>query len=90
MTRPILVQGASPRCSPEATAHQLDVRVLVECVITVDGTTRGCRIRSGHPLLNEISLQAAFASRFEPATVNDQPVDVAFGIPYRFVCVQAK
>jgi TonB family protein len=66
------------------------VRVLIECVITVDGTTRDCQVRSGHPLLNETSLRAALASRFEPATVNDQPVDVAFGIPYRFVCVQGK
>lgn len=88
MTRPRLVQGAYPRCSPEATAHQLDVRVLVECVITVEGTTRDCQVRRGHPLLNAISLQAAFASRFEPATVNDQPVDVMFGIPFHFACVQ--
>jgi TonB family protein len=90
LVRPRFVKGSFPPCPPEATAHQLDVQVRLECLVTTEGATRDCRVLKGHPLLNDTSLRAASTFRFEPGKMNGKPADVWLGIPFRFACVQGK
>lgn len=58
----------------------------VNVLVTIDETGKvvAARAISGHPLLREVSEAAAKASRFQPPTINGQPVKVTGIIIFNF------
>lgn len=87
---PRLVKGFAPKCTPDAIAHQLDVWVKVGCIVARDASMRECRVLEGHPFMNDNTLRAASSTRFEPATLDGEPVDFPLLMPFHFVCVRGR
>lgn len=68
-------------------ARQTRVQGPVAVQITVDETGRvvSARALSGHPLLMQAAVQAAYQARFTPTYLSNQPVKVSGMITYNFV-----
>ncbi len=58
--------------------------VIVEVIIDVNGKVIAARATSGHPLLQQAAVQAAYQAKFSPTTLSGQPVKVAGTINYSF------
>jgi len=58
--------------------------VTVEVVIDVNGKVIAARATSGHPLLQQAAVQAAYQAKFSPTTLSGQPVKVSGTINYSF------
>lgn len=84
------VKRFAPKCTPDAIAHQLDVWVKVGCIVARDASMRECRVLEGHPFMNDSTLRAAASSRFEPATLDGEPVDFPLLMQFHFVCVRGR
>ena len=59
--------------------------VSVQVLINEEGNVASASAVSGHPLLRQVSEQAALASKFSPTTLQGQPVKVSGIIVYNFV-----
>lgn len=63
-------------------------RAVVECLVRLDGKLDQCRVRSETPRnegVAELALRVAAALRYDPASLNGQPVDgAAIVIPFTF------
>lgn len=77
MPRPIYPEAAR-------TAHASGV-VVIQIVINETGSVIAACPLSGHPLLRDPSLAAAWAARFSPTKVSGKPVQVTGVITYNFV-----
>jgi TonB family protein len=65
------------------TVHAQGV-VTVEVIIDVSGKVISARATSGHPLLQQAAVQAAYQAKFSPTTLSGQPVKVSGTINYSF------
>jgi TonB family protein len=59
--------------------------VTVQVLIDESGKVVSARALSGHPLLQEESVRAAYHARFSPTLLSNQPVKVSGMITYNFV-----
>ena len=84
MTRPEQIGGSPPQYTREAIAARVEGKVLVRCVITVEGSIRDCKIIKGVPILDEISLAALRSSRFTPVTYRGKPESVQYLFTFNF------
>jgi protein TonB len=58
--------------------------VELNAVIGVDGSIQELRVRSGHPLLVKAAVEAVSQWRYQPTTLNGDPVEVATLITVTF------
>jgi protein TonB len=58
--------------------------VTVEVIIDVSGKVISAKATSGHPLLQQSAVQAAYQAKFSPTTLSGQPVRVSGTINYNF------
>ncbi|AKT43627.1 energy transducer TonB [Chondromyces crocatus] len=84
MTRPVLLSGVPPTYTREARAARVEGMVLVQCVVTVDGAARNCRILKGLPHLEDAVLRAIATHRYKPSTFAGEPVTVRYTFSFRF------
>lgn len=75
----------TPSYPKEAKDANADGAVLIQVTIDVQGNVMSAEAVSGHPLLREVSAQAALLSKFPPTLLQDQPVKVNGVIVYNFV-----
>jgi protein TonB len=77
-----LPKPAYPGIAKQAGAHgPVNVQVLID----ETGKVVSAKAVSGHPLLMAAAQQAAYAARFSPTKLGDQPVKVSGVITYNFV-----
>jgi TonB family protein len=74
-----------PVYPPIARAAHAEGAVEVQVLIDYEGNVIAAASISGHPLLQGASVQAARNSRFEPLTLDGQPVMVTGILRYNFV-----
>ena len=81
-----LVHQVQPVYPPLAQKTRTEGVVLLEAVITRDGTIDPARIRviSGHVLLNEAAIEAVRQWRYKPTLLNKEPVEILTTITLRF------
>ena len=84
MTRPTQIAGTQPQYNAQAIAARVEGKVLVRCVITVEGTVRDCKVIKGVPMLDEITLAALRSSRFTPITYRGKPESVEYLFTFNF------
>jgi protein TonB len=84
MTRPQQIAGAPPAYSREAMAARVEGKVLVRCIIAVEGVVRDCKIVKGVPMLSELVLAALAQSRFTPVTYQGRPESVQYLFTFNF------
>jgi protein TonB len=58
--------------------------VVLEAVIARDGSVKGLRLISGHPLLNQAAVDAVQQWLYRPTLLNGDPVEVATTITVTF------
>ncbi len=84
VTAPRKVHDAVPIYPPLALATRAEGRVLVECVIGVDGRVTDVRVVQGHPLLAEAAANAVRQWRYAPTLLNGEPVAVIMTVTVDF------
>lgn len=68
-----------------AKAARASGAVTVQIVVDETGKVISAHAVSGHPLLQQAAVQAAFQARFSPTMLSGQPVKVSGIITYNFV-----
>jgi protein TonB len=71
-----------------AKAANVQGTVAVQIVIDEQGHVISAKATSGHPLLMNAAVQAAYRARFTPTVLGGQPVKVTGSIVYNFVLRQ--
>jgi periplasmic protein TonB len=84
VTAPRKVHDAVPIYPPLALATRAEGRVLVECVIGVEGRVDDVRVVHGHPLLAEAAANAVRQWRYAPTLLNGEPVAVIMTVTVDF------
>ena len=74
-----------PPYPPIARAVHASGSVAVQVTIDESGKVISARAVSGHPLLQQSAVQAAYGARFSPTILSGQPVKVTGVIMYNFV-----
>lgn len=76
-----------PRPDYPAEARTAKIAGTVTVQVTVDemGNVIDAKAVSGHPLLHQVSVNAAFRARFSPITLRGEPVRVTGTLVYKFV-----
>jgi protein TonB len=68
-----------------ARAARASGTVTVQVIVDEGGKVISARAVSGHPLLQQSAVQAAYQARFSPTLLSGQPVKVTGVITYNFV-----
>ncbi|MDT5124302.1 MAG: periplasmic protein TonB [Acidobacteriota bacterium] len=74
-----------PAYPPIAKAAHASGTVTVQVTINESGKVISAHAVSGHPLLQQSAVQAAYQARFTPTQLSGQPVKVTGVISYNFV-----
>jgi TonB family protein len=90
VTRPRVITQVKPTYTEAAMAAKVEGTVSVECVVETDGSVRRARVvRSLGFGLDQTSIDAAKAWKFEPGTKDGRPVPVLITLELAFVLQKA-
>jgi protein TonB len=81
---PRLTYSVDPAYPPLAREAHVWGTVVVEAVIDEHGNVVQARVVSGHPLLIDAALKAVLQWKYEPTTLNGQPVSVELQVQVHF------
>jgi protein TonB len=73
-----------PAYPPIAKSAHAAGTVVVQVTIDETGKVISAKAVSGHPLLQQAAVQAAYQARFSPTQLSGQPVKVTGQINYNF------
>ncbi len=83
-----LIYGPRPEYPQLARIARIQGTVRLEALIATDGTIKGLKVISGHPLLIKAALEAVEQWRYQPTLLNNQPVEVETDIDVTFTLGQ--
>jgi TonB family protein len=78
MTAPVMLSGPAPEYTTDALERGVEGTMTLRCVITAQGTVRGCKVTKGLPFMNRACIEALEVRRYKPATQGGKPLDVMF------------
>lgn len=79
LTLPKLIKKVEAEYPATLRMGRIQGTVLVETTIDTRGIPQGVRtVRSDHPALSDLAVQAVRQWRFQPGTMDGKPVDVLF------------
>jgi TonB family protein len=82
---PVVISRVPPRYTAEAKANRIAGIVIMELVIDREGNVADAKVLKPLPFgLDETALVAAKQWKFQPGTINGEPVDVIFNITINF------
>jgi protein TonB len=81
---PVKVRHVDPVYPPLAVAARVQGAVVLQCVITAEGTVSEIAIVSGHVLLNDAAVAAVSRWRYRPTLLNGEPVSVILTVTVSF------
>jgi len=81
---PVKVRHVDPVYPPLALAARVEGSVVLQCVITTEGTVSEITIVSGHVLLNDAAVAAVSRWRYRPTLLNGEPVGVILTVTVSF------
>lgn len=79
------IDKPAPPYPPIAKSAGIHGTVAVQVVIDEQGRVISAKATSGHPLLMNAAVQAAYRARFTPTVLGGNPVKVTGSIAYNFV-----
>lgn len=79
-----LIYGPKPDYPQLAKLARIQGTVQLEALIATDGTIKGLKVVSGHPLLVHAALEAVERWRYRPTLLNGQTVEVETEIDVNF------
>ncbi|MBD0373283.1 MAG: TonB family protein [Pyrinomonadaceae bacterium] len=74
-----------PAYPPAAKAAGASGTVIVQVIVDETGKVTSATAVSGHPLLRQAAVQAAYQARFKPTMLSGKPVKVSGTISYNFI-----
>ncbi|HJQ33628.1 MAG TPA: energy transducer TonB [Pyrinomonadaceae bacterium] len=80
-----VIEKPAPPYPAIAKAANVQGAVAVQILIDEQGRVVSANATSGHPLLRQAAVQAAYRARFTPTLLSNQPVKVTGSITYNFV-----
>jgi protein TonB len=79
------IEKPAPPYPPIAKSAGIQGTVAVQVVIDEQGRVISAKATSGHPLLMNAAVQAAYRARFTPTVLGDKAVKVTGSIAYNFL-----
>ncbi len=83
MTAPRLLFAPLLEYTQRALDREVEGTMLVECIVSVDGAVRHCRVLKSLPLMDRAVVENLERRRYEPATLGGKPLDVAYTFTIR-------
>lgn len=80
-----LIKKVEPIYPPLAKQSRIQGDVLLEAIIDKNGKTKNIKVISGHTLLRQSSVDAVSEWKYEPATLNGEPVEVDTTITVKYI-----
>ncbi len=84
VTQGLLIHKVQPQYPPLARQARIQGSVVLQAVISKDGTIQGLRLISGHPMLAPAAIDAVKQWRYKPYILNGEPVEVETQITVNF------
>jgi len=78
MTPPVKLSGPDPEYTQRALDHEAEGQMVVRCVVTAGGAVHSCRVLKSVPFMERSVIDALERRRYQPATLQGQPVDVYY------------
>jgi protein TonB len=79
-----LISNPKPIYPPLAKSARIQGTVILEAVISKQGTVENLTVQSGHPLLIQSAMDAVRQWRYKPTLLNGDPVEVITTITVNF------
>jgi periplasmic protein TonB len=79
-----LIHRVQPDYPPLARSARIQGSVLLQAVISRQGTIENLRVLSGHPMLVRAAIDAVSQWRYRPYILNNEPVEVETQITVNF------
>ncbi len=76
VTEGLLLHKVAPNYPPLAKTARIQGQVVLQAVISKNGTIEGLRVVSGHPMLAPSALDAVKQWKYRPYILNGEPVEV--------------
>ncbi|MGE0406814.1 MAG: energy transducer TonB [Candidatus Korobacteraceae bacterium] len=80
----LLVREVKPNYPPLARQARVQGAVVLQAVISKDGSIQNLRVVSGHPMLVQSAMDAVKQWRYKPYFLNGEPVEVETSITVNF------
>jgi protein TonB len=84
VTQGLLVHRVQPSYPPLARQARIQGSVVLQAVISKDGSIQNLRLVSGHPMLAPAAIDAVKQWRYKPYILNGEPVEVETQITVNF------
>jgi protein TonB len=79
------ISKPQPAYPPIAKAAKASGTVTVQVLVSEEGNVISARAVSGHPLLRQAAVDAAYRAKFSPVIVSGQKVKMSGALTYNFV-----
>ena len=79
-----LIEQVNPIYPPLARQARIQGVVVMEAVISKEGSIESLRVVTGHPLLNQAALDAVKQWKYRPTLLNGEPVEVITTVTVTF------
>lgn len=80
----LLVHQVKPAYPPLARQARIQGAVILQAVISKDGSIQGLKVVSGHPMLTPSAIDAVKQWRYKPYFLNGEPVEVETVVTVNF------
>jgi protein TonB len=80
----LLIHKVTPNYPPLARSARIQGSVVLQALISKDGTIQNLRAVSGHPMLTPAAIEAVKQWRYKPYYLNGEPVEVETQITVNF------
>src|SRR6267143_2067377 len=80
----LLVRKGQPVYPPLARQARIQGRVLLQAVISKDGSIENLRLINGHPMLTQAAMDAVKQWKYKPYLLNGEPVEVETQVEVNF------
>jgi periplasmic protein TonB len=79
-----LIRKIVPEYPPLARSARIQGQVVLQALISKEGTIENLRLLSGHPMLAPAAIEAVKQWRYKPYVLNNEPVEVETQITVNF------
>jgi len=79
-----IIRKVQPTYPPLARSARIQGTVVLQAVISTQGTIENLRVVTGHPLLAPAAIEAVRQWRYRPYILNNDPVEVETQITVNF------
>jgi protein TonB len=79
-----LIRKVQPNYPPLARSARIQGSVVLQAVISKEGTIENLKVLSGHPMLVQSAIEAVQLWRYRPYILNGDPVEVETQITVNF------